>query len=209
MSAAIRVSSVVTSRYATALLDLAESKKLVEKVEADIKDLESMLAESDDLRALVRDPRIGKKAQQDVIAALTQKTKFQTLTVNFLNVLIENGRLNVIEPLITRIHQELAKKRGQRVAQVRVAQDMTDKQRKELEAALSKSSGSTVTLNVQVDPSLLGGMVVTLDSRMIDDSVAGKLERLRLLMGSGSNENVGEPAQDGKKPKATKAKKAQ
>lgn len=208
MSAAIRVSSVVTSRYANALLDLAAGKKLVDKVEADIKDLGTMLQESEDLNALVRDPRISKKVQRDTMDALAKKAKFQTLTGNFLNVLIENGRLNALEAIIKTFHKELAKSRGERVAQVKVAQDMTDKQRKELETALSKASGSTVTLDVKVDPSLLGGMVVTLDSRMIDDSVAGKLERLRQAMGSGSNENTAIPEDAAAKPKATKAKKA-
>lgn len=205
MSAAIRVSSVVTSRYANALLDLAASKKVVDKVEGDIKDLGVMLAESQDLRDLFRDPRISKKVQKEAIDALVKKAKFQILTGNFLNVLIENGRLNVAESIIKTFHKELAKSRGERVAQIKVAQDLSDKQRKELEASLSKASGSTVTLDVKVDPSLLGGMIVTLDSRMIDDSVAGKLERLRLAMGSGSNENSIEPAAP--KAKAAKAKK--
>lgn len=207
MSTAKRVSSVVTSRYANALLDLATEKKLVDKVEADMKDLEAMLVASDDLRLMVSDPRISQQAQKDLVTELAKKAKLQTLTSNFLNVLIENGRLNALEPIITAIHKNLAKMRGQSVAQVKVAQDLTAAQRKELEAALSKASGSTVSLNVEVDPSLLGGMVVTLNSRMIDDSVAGKLERLRLAMGSGSNEN----AQDNivaEKPKAAKAKKA-
>lgn len=189
MSSATLVSSVVTSRYAKAILDLAAEKKKVEKIEADMKDLGAMLDASDDLRALVHDPRISKTKQQDVVQALVSKAKLQDITKNFLNVLIENRRLNILDAVIKRVHQDLAEMRGERVAKIKVAQDMSAKQVKELEAALAKASGTAITLDVQVDPSLLGGMVITLDSRMIDDSVAGKLERLKLAMSRGSNEN--------------------
>ncbi|MFN3701154.1 MAG: F0F1 ATP synthase subunit delta [Alphaproteobacteria bacterium] len=206
MSAAIRVSSVVTSRYANALIELSEEKKALDKVESDVKALEQMIAASEDLRLLIADPRIAKTDQQAAMSELAKKAKMTDLTKNFLMVLIENRRLNILEPLIVAIHKQLAEKRGERVAKICVAQDLTDKQRKELEAALAKSSGSKITLDVQVDPSLLGGMVVTLDSRMIDDSVAGKLERLRLAMGRGSNENLEAPPSKDAKPKAKKAK---
>lgn len=189
MSSATLVSSVVTSRYAKAILDLAAEKKKVKKIEADMKDLGAMLDASDDLRALVHDPRISKTKQQDVVQALVSKAKLQDITKNFLNVLIENRRLNILDAVIKRVHQDLAEMRGERVAKIKVAQDMSAKQVKELEAALAKASGTAITLDVQVDPSLLGGMVITLDSRMIDDSVAGKLERLKLAMSRGSNEN--------------------
>lgn len=189
MSSATRVSSVVTSRYAKAILDLAIDKKKLEAIEADMKDLSAMLKASDELRALVHDPRISKAKQQDVVNALVSKAKLQDITSNFLNVLIENRRLNILDAVISRVHQDLAKMRSERVAKIKVAQDMNAKQIKELEASLAKASGSKVILDIQVDPSLLGGMIITLDSRMIDDSVAGKLERLKLAMSRGSNEN--------------------
>lgn len=190
MSAASRVSSVVTSRYANALLDLAEDNKAVDKIESDMKDLQAMLAGSDDLSELVENPRIAKSKQQIAIEAISKKAKFQKLTINFLNVLIENRRLSALSPLVNSVITEISSRRGEKIAQVRVAQDLTAKQIKELETSLTKSSGSPVTLDVQVDPSLLGGMVVTMDSRMVDDSVAGKLARLKMAMGQGSNENI-------------------
>ena len=189
MSAASRVSSVLTSRYANALLDLAEDQKLVEKVESDIVDLKNMVEESEDLRNTVMDPRVDKSEQFAVVEALAKKAKFQKLTLNFLNVLVENRRLDILEAVIATISKELSKRRGEKVAHIKVAQDLSAKQVKELETALAKASGKPVALNIEVDPSLLGGMIVTMDSRMVDDSVAGKLERLKLAMSKGSNEN--------------------
>lgn len=190
MSAASRVSSVVTSRYANALLELAEESKAVPKIESDIKDLEAMLSSSADLSELVENPRISKTKQREAMEAIAAKAKFQKLTMNFLNVLIENRRLNIVHAVAKAVLQELSKRRGEKTAHVRVAQDLSAKQIKDLEDSLSKASGNPVTLEVEVDPSILGGMVVTMDSRMVDDSVAGKLERLKKMMGQSSNENV-------------------
>lgn len=189
MSAATRVSSVLTSRYANALLDLAEDQKQVEKVESDIVDLRNMIEGSEDLRNTVADPRVGKTEQFAVIDGLAKKAKFHKLTLNFLNVLVENRRLEILEPLLATITTELSKRRGEKVAYIKVAQDLSSKQVKELESALAKASGKPVALDIEVDSSLLGGMIVTMDSRMVDDSVAGKLERLKLAMSKGSNEN--------------------
>ncbi len=205
MSSATRVSSALTSRYATALLDLASERKQVEKVEADIKNLEAMLEGSKEFRDLVKDPRISKSKQRDVIETLVKKAKLQDLTSNFLNVLIDNRRLNILEALIETIHKILAEKRGEKTAYIKVAQDLTAAQRKELEQSLKNASGSTVSLQIEIDPSLLGGMIITLGSQMIDDSVAGKLERLKMAMTSGSNENILEGSNENSKTK-TKAK---
>ena len=73
---------------------------------------------------------------------------------------------------------------------VQVAQDMSAKQKKALEDALSKAIGKDVAINARVEPSILGGIIVTVGSHMIDDSVRRKLERLRVSMGSGANENI-------------------
>lgn len=190
MSSASRVSSVVTSRYAKALLELAEDGKALSKIESDIKDLDAMLSDSEDLRELVTNPRIGKTKQREVIEAIASKAKFQTMTVNFLNVLIENRRLNVVDAIVKAVLKELSHRRGEKTAHIRVAQDLSAAQIKDLQDSLSKASGNPVTLDIEVDPSLLGGMIVTMDSRMVDDSVSGKLERLKKMMGQSSNENL-------------------
>lgn len=192
MAALKRVSSVVTSRYAKAVLNLATEKKLIEKFESDISDLKTMLDESDDLINVLANPRIAKDVQSKLVAEIAKKAKFQQLTINFLNVLIENRRLNALMPIIKAVQAEIALRRGERLAVVTVAQDMTPKQRKDLQDSLSKSTGANVMLEVKVDESILGGMIVTLDSQMIDDSVIRKLERLKIAMGRGVNQNENE-----------------
>lgn len=182
-------SNQVASRYVSALLDMAEDARQTDKVEQDLLQLDSMIAESADLRSLIKNPLISSDQQLDGILALAEKAKFQQLTGNFLGVVANNRRLPLLPQIIRAFKAELRKRRGEVEARVESAFPMTPAQTDALQKELSKAMGVNVTLNVAVNKDLLGGMIVTVGSRMIDDSVRRKLERLQRTMSSGSNEN--------------------
>lgn len=171
MSASRETSQIVSLRYAKALIDLAEDSKSLKAVESDMNELDNMLAESADLRAMIASPVISRKDQQAVMEAIAKKAKFDKLTINFLKTLAENRRLYALKKMIEAVRLDLSKRRGEVKASVTVAQDLTAAQRKELEATLSKSVGADVSVDVKVEPTILGGMIVTMGSQMIDDSV--------------------------------------
>ncbi|GJL85138.1 MAG: ATP synthase subunit delta [Micavibrio sp.] len=190
MTTAPQASSIVATRYAAALIDLAAGEKVVDKVEKDLQALESMIESSEDLQSVIRSPLINNDQQEKAMAALAQKAGFQTLTQNFLGVLVQNGRLYALEGILKAAANEFSKRRGEISAQVQVANDLSAKQKEELQAVISKAIGSNVSLEVKVDPDILGGTIVTVGSRMIDDSVRRKLARLRSAMSKQANENV-------------------
>lgn len=190
MSSSRETSQIVALRYAKALIDLAEESKSIKAVEADLVALDKMLFESPDLCAMIASPVISRKDQQAVMTEISKKAGFNKLTLNFLKTLAENRRLYALGKMIEAVRLDLAKRRGEMNAVVKVAQDLSAAQRKELELALSKSAGVDVSVEVRVEPSILGGMIVTMGSQMIDDSVARKLEKLRMQMESGANENA-------------------
>lgn len=173
---------LVAKRYATAFLDMAAEAGLVVQVERDINELAAMLASSRDLRTLVTNPLIGRRQQKTAAMALAQKANFQGLTANFLGVLADNRRLEALESVIAAFREELRARRGEVEAKVQSAFALTPAQTKALQEQLSKAMGTNVTLNVEVKKELLGGMVVTVGSRMIDDSVSRKLEKLQRAM---------------------------
>lgn len=190
MSSAGQASGVVSARYANALIELAEEAKKLDKVEQDLKDIQAMLAESDDLVSAIRSPVIGESALKQAMNAIADKAKFQGITKNFLNVLIENRRLNALDKISEAFFAALAERKGALTVDVQVAQDLSSAQKKELQDALSQAMGADVTIRATVEPSILGGMVVTVGSRMIDNSVRRKLERLKATMGgSSANQN--------------------
>ncbi len=189
MSTAPQASSIISIRYAAALIDLAHESKQIDKVESDIKSLDAMIANSADLRTLLKSPLIGKKDQAAAMAAIVKKAKLQTLTAKFIALIVENNRLNALDGVIQAFYKELSKRRGEVSAHVQTAAILSAKQTKALQEAISKSVGSNVLLQTSVEPGILGGMIVTVGSHMVDDSITRKLERLRVRMSKQSNQN--------------------
>jgi len=161
---------------------MAAEDRLVEQVEKDLLDLQSMLAASADLKIMASSPLVSRSEQTAAILALADKAKFQSLTKHFLGVLAQNRRLPALGGVIKAFRAELTRRRGEIDVKVQSAVALTPAQTKALQEQLSKAMGTNVTLNVEVQKDLLGGMVVTVGSRMIDDSVKRKLEKLQRAM---------------------------
>ena len=186
MSNGSQSSNVVAARYVGALIELAEESKKVSDIEKDFSDLAKMIESSIDLQHLIRSPLLNQSQQQASIDAIAKKARFTTLTSNFLKTLVDNRRLNILEAAMDVFAQEISKRRGEIVVSVETAQALTAAQEKSLQSALKKETGSNVVLDTKVTPEILGGIVVTIGSQRIDDSVARKLERLKATMSSGA-----------------------
>jgi len=172
----------IAERYAAALFELAEQEKVLDTVEADLKALKAMIAESRDLQVMLRSPVIGRAEQGAAVAALADKAEWHKLTKNFLGVLARNRRLFALPGVINAFLARLAAKRGEVTAKITSATALSAAQKKSLTAALKKAMGQDVLLDLEVDPSLLGGMVAQVGSRMIDASLKTKLQQLTLAL---------------------------
>lgn len=181
--------NAVSRRYAGALVDTAEKAGRLPAVEKDLSEFESMLSASAELRALVASPVIKRDAQVRAVAALADKAGFQPETKNFLQLLAYNRRLPGVAGIVAAVKAESARRRGEVSARVQTAFALSPEQSKAVQDAIAKSLGQKVTLNVEIDKTLIGGMIVTVGSRMIDDSVKRKLERLERAMKSNTNMN--------------------
>lgn len=190
MTSAANASVALASRYASAFIALAQDSGKTARIEQDVDRLAAMLKTSSDMAFFVRSPSISRQAQFKALEALAAKAGFDKLTSNFLGVLAQNRRLSALQTIIRVFKEELAKRRGEITVQVETAQDMTPAQLKLLQEALSKGMNRDVSIRAKVEPAIMGGMIVTVGSQMIDDSVRRKLERLKLAMGKQANQNV-------------------
>jgi len=172
----------IADRYSAALFALAEEKAAFEAVEADLKALKAMLAESADLKRLVSSPVISRKDQGNAIVALAKKAEWHEITRNLLGLLAKNRRLFTVSGVIDAFLARLAASRGEVTAEVATAKALTAAQKKSLSAALKKVVGKDVALDVTVDPSLLGGLVAKVGSKMVDASLKTKLQQLTLAL---------------------------
>ena len=177
-----KANGAIADRYSAALFELAEQHAALDAVAADLKTLTAMVAESVDLRRLLRSPVISRADQQKAVAVLAERAGFNGLTKKFLGLVAQNRRLFALDGVIEAFLNRLAAKRGEVAAQVASAVALTETQVDAIGAALKKVVGSNVTLDLTVDPSLLGGLVVKVGSRMVDGSLRTKLQHLQLAM---------------------------
>lgn len=182
MSAAKAIVSGVSGRYAIALFELAEESNALEAVESDLNDLGGMLAESEDLRQLISSPLYSRQDQSNAIAAVASGAGVSELTSRFLGVLAENRRLGTLPQIITGFGRLLAAHRGEVSAEVKSAHELTDAQQDALAKKLKAAVGKDVAMEVSVDETLMGGLVVKVGSRMVDSSLKTKLDNLQIAM---------------------------
>jgi F-type H+-transporting ATPase subunit delta len=174
--------SGVSGRYATALFELARDERAIDAVKADLDTFAAMLEQSADLRRLVRSPVFAAEAQLKALSAVLDKAGITGVSANFLKVLTVNRRLFAISDVIRAFNALVAKFKGEATADVTVAEALSDKNLNALKASLKSVTGKDVILNVKVDRSLIGGLVVKLGSRMVDSSLRTKLNSIKHAM---------------------------
>src|SRR5689334_11415002 len=172
----------LATRYAAALFELADSKKALDAVAADLTSLQKMIADSDDLRRLMNSPILGRDEQTKAIGAVAKAAGFSDLTQKFVGLVAQNRRLFTLSAMIKAFLKLLADRRGETTAEVTAARPLSADQQAAVAEAIKRAVGSKVSIDVKVDPSLLGGLVVRVGSRMIDSSLKTKLQKLQLAM---------------------------
>jgi F-type H+-transporting ATPase subunit delta len=174
--------SGVSGRYATALFDLAREEKSIDVVSADLDKFDAMLADSADLARLVRSPVFSSDTQLKALTAILDKAGISGTTAKFLKVLTANRRLFAVADVSRAFRALVARFKGEATADVTVAEALSDKNLDSLKTALKSVTGKDVVLNVKVDPSIIGGLVVKLGSRMVDSSLRTKLNAIKHAM---------------------------
>ena len=174
--------SGVAGRYALALFELAKDAGELDLVASDLAGLQAMLDESDDFARLVYSPEFSADEQLSALNAVLERSGLSSLSVNFLRLVTTNRRLMVVSDMIKAYGVLLASHRGEVVAEVASATALDEAQNQSLRDALKAVIGQDVQINTKVDPSLLGGLVVKVGSRMIDSSIKTKLNNLKVAM---------------------------
>ena len=174
--------SGLAGRYARAIFELADADKLLDRVVEDLGRLDAMIRSSDDLTRLVRSPVISRADQTRAMTAIMEKAGMDGLTRRFVGMVARNRRLFALSDMIAAFLHLVAARRGEVTADVTSAIELTDGEHQSLGATLKKAIGAKVAVTAHVDPTLLGGLIVKVGSRMVDSSLGTKLQRLRLAM---------------------------
>jgi F-type H+-transporting ATPase subunit delta len=172
----------MAGRYATALFELALEAKTIDAVSADLAAFDAMVADSADLQRLVRSPVFSADEQGRAIAAILDKAGIGGLAAKFLKLVASNRRLFAVREILRGYKALVAKHKGEVTAQVTVADKLNDARLNEIKTALKTVTGKDVQVDVQVDPAIIGGLIVKVGSRMVDSSLRTKLNAIKFAM---------------------------
>ena len=182
MTAKEHTVSGMPGRYATALFELASESKSIDQVGKQLTGFKALLDNSDDLRRLVRSPVFGATDQISALDAILAKAKISGIAANFIKLTATNRRLFAISDMISAYRALVADARGEVTAEVTSAEKLTAPQITKLKSALKASVGRDVQLATKIDASILGGLIVKVGSRMVDNSLRTKLQNLKTSM---------------------------
>jgi F-type H+-transporting ATPase subunit delta len=144
----------MAGRYATALFELALEQKSIDAVKRDLDRFDAMLADSDDLRRLVRSPVFSVEEQAQALSAILQRAGISGLAANFLSLVTHNRRLFAVAQMIKAYRVLVARHKGEMTAQVTVAEPLSDANLATLKDALKAVTKQEVQVDVNVDPAI-------------------------------------------------------
>jgi F-type H+-transporting ATPase subunit delta len=179
-SGGIRAS--LAGRYASALFDLAREQRQIDAVGRSLDALNQALLDSKDFAELIASPLVSRDEAGKAFTGLASQLGLDPITTNFVGVLARNGRKNQLRPVIRAFGRLAAEHRGEVTAEVMTARPLNDDQIAALKQQLRTRAGRDVTIDAEVDPNILGGIVVKLGSQQIDASIRTKLNRLASAM---------------------------
>lgn len=185
MSKQAQAFSKATKRYAGALLALADDKGQVDKVAKDIAALALTIEGSEELSLALSNPLLPRNQVASALDLIVTKTGAGNLVKNFVGLVAKNGRAKELSSMALAFSEELAARRGEVLAEVISARELSISQINALTDALSKEMGSKVQIEPKIDASILGGLIVRVGSKMIDSSLKSKLQKLKLSLSKG------------------------
>ena len=182
MSEPASISSGIAARYAQAVFELAKEQKSIDKLETDVAELSDAVEISKDLVSLISSPIYNRNAQAKAITAIVDKMGLLAIFGRTLSLMAAKRRLFVLPALLDCLEGLLADHKGEVSAEVTSAKALTKTQSDKLSKAISARVGKIVKIKATVNEDIIGGLVVKVESKMIDTSIRSKLVSLQNVM---------------------------
>ena len=173
------MNDAVATRYAAALADVALEQKAADRVKQDLAAFVEAFTSAADLRTFLENPAADRVTKQKVVETLASKMELAPAVRNFVLVLVEHRRTEMLSEIQQAFHGELNRRLGIAQAEVTSARELTPEERQRLTAALERRTGLKMETHFHTDQALLGGLVVRIGSTVYDGSVREQLARLR------------------------------
>ena len=168
---------VIARRYAKALINLAE--KDLENTGKNLTALADVFSNSAELTEVLSDTKVSSQIKQNVLKEILKKIKVSKLVDTFIRYLLAKRRIVLLPNIERAFNLFLQEKLGRIEAGITVAQEISEVTVGKLEKAISRYSGKEVTVNITIDPAIIGGIVTRIGSVVIDGSIHTQLNQIR------------------------------
>ena len=182
MSDKNRFSDSSAKSYSQALYELATEEKNLNDVEEHAVSIIKLISQSEDFNSLIKDPTNKQDDQLNSINIIFEKFNLNNLLKKFLNFLVVKRRFFYVEKILKDFVMICSKNRGEISAQLTVAKELNANEINKIKDELSQNFGSNVKLNYNYDPNLIGGLIMQVESVMIDTSIKNKLQKIENKM---------------------------
>ena len=178
------VLSKVAEPYAEALLDLAKSNDSLKETTNDMNIVSQFLANSSDLKKFLANPLITREAKKNVVKDILGE-QIDGSTLKFLFLLVDRGRIEVLESIAQRFLELSYKQESIEIAKITSSIQLSAEQQKGIAEKLKVITGAKqIKLALKVDPELICGFTIEIGSKMIDTSIRGQLKQISYLLGA-------------------------
>jgi len=168
----------VDGRYASALFSAGSKQKQLEHIEKDMKLVGEVLQKNKQISETLKSPIVSKQEKRQLLQQLAKQHDLSPLTLNTFSAMTDNGRLGLLGKLLKTFERIMSAERGEVLVVVTTAKALGAEQEKELANTLQRfaKKGQTLKIEKHVDPSIIGGMVVSIGDRYVDMSTASKIK---------------------------------
>ena len=182
MASQLASGDLISDRYASALYELAAEKKLLDSVLNDLSNLKNILKDNKEFSLVVKSPLISSSDKQNIFETLLKKINANELTNTFIKVIEKNKRFSILASIIAQFININSQKRGDVIADITSADELNDDQKNNITNQLKSILGDKLSLSFDVDKNIMGGLIVKVGSKMIDTSLANKINKLKIAM---------------------------
>ena len=179
------ITNAVARRYAKALVQLGAEEGTVEKFNAELAAFNATVEANPALSSIFPSPAYGIEAKREILKEIMGKLGFSATGTNFIQLLLDNGRLDLL-PQIAESYSAFADELSGVIRPTLASGlPLDESQVEEVRGALEKSTGKKVMLKVEIDPTLIGGVVTKIGDKLFDGSVRTQLNRIEDILQKG------------------------
>ncbi len=179
------ITNAIARRYAKALVQLGAEEGAVEQFNAELAAFNATLADNPSLSSILRSPAYGIEAKREILKEVVGKLALSGTVANFIQLLLDRSRLGFLPQIAESFSTFADELSGVIRPTLASGLPLADGQVEEIRVALEKSTGKKVLLKVEVDPTLIGGVVTKIGDKLFDGSVRTQLNRIEDILQKG------------------------